>query len=326
VHPTNPSILWVTFSGTGNKHVWRCADTKLAKRVWQAVSGDGYRGLPDIPVNCIAIDPSSPNTLWHVGSDIGVFTTRDGGNTWMDTTNPLGLPNVQVNALGVVPGTGFLNAATFGRGMWRLPLSAVPTGVAIRRISCVPNPVQGGVINQTDPASAIPVNLTIELSAPAPQAGQAVALSSSHPTIANLPASVTVQGGLTTKIVPFTTNEVDARTEVLVTARAGVSTSTTTLSVLPLPIISVAVSPATVRGGQNSTGTVTLRDPAPVGGVSVRITSTNSVATPPSSVYVASGSRTATFVIRTRAGGNATATITAQHMGVTRAASLRVTP
>jgi hypothetical protein len=31
-------------------------------------------------------------------------------------------------------------------------------------------------------------------------------------------------------------------------------------------------------------------------------------------------------VIRTRAGGNATATITAQHMGVTRAASLRVTP
>jgi hypothetical protein len=42
--------------------------------------------------------------------------------TWQNATQPLGLPNCEISALKLVPGTGYLMAATYGRGMWRLPV------------------------------------------------------------------------------------------------------------------------------------------------------------------------------------------------------------
>ena len=83
-------------------------------------------GLPDIPLNSIAIDPGNSSQVYYVGTDVGVFITKDGGRTWANGTTNLGLPNVQVNDLKIVRGTGYLMAATFGRGIWRLKL---PSGV-----------------------------------------------------------------------------------------------------------------------------------------------------------------------------------------------------
>jgi hypothetical protein len=116
VHPTNPNSILVGLSGTGAAHLWRCVDTSQGSRVWTNVAA----GLPDVPVNAVVIDPVDPAARFYVGTDAGVFTTLNGGVTWANATAPRGLPNVIVNELKLMPGTGYLMAATYGRGIWRL--------------------------------------------------------------------------------------------------------------------------------------------------------------------------------------------------------------
>ena len=125
VHPSKPKTFLVALSGTSGPgathpgHLWRCTFA-VSKFTCQNVSGTGSGMLPNIPINKALIDPDKPDTLYYVATDIGVFMSRDGGQTWGDATRPLGLPNVQVNDLALIPGTGYLLAATFGRGAWRI--------------------------------------------------------------------------------------------------------------------------------------------------------------------------------------------------------------
>lgn len=123
VSPLRPTEVIVGLSGTGAPHVWRCPDVSQVDRVWQDRSGSPEARLPDAPLDCIVIDPAHPDQ-WFVATDVGVFHTGDAGARWTDATGPLGLPGVHVNDLAVVRATGYLDAATFGRGLWRIPLPA----------------------------------------------------------------------------------------------------------------------------------------------------------------------------------------------------------
>lgn len=127
VNPSNKNDVVITVSGTGSGHVYRCADTTAATRVWTNLSGSGLTGLPDIPANMLARDPNAPQTVWYVATDVGVFATGNAGATWANATGPLGLPNTQVNDVKAVPGTGRLMAATYGRGMWYIQLTNLQT-------------------------------------------------------------------------------------------------------------------------------------------------------------------------------------------------------
>ena len=93
-------------------------------------------------------------------------------------------------------------------------------------------------------------------------------------------------------------------------------------------LVSVARNPATVTGGANSTGTVTLSAAAPAGGAVVMLTSSKTnAATVPASVTVAAGTTTATFAITTNAVTLGTvATLTATYDGISRAVGLVVNP
>ena len=65
---------------------------------------------------------------------------------------------------------------------------------------------------------------------------------------------------------------------------------------------SVTLNPATVIGGVNSNGTVTLTAAAPAGGALITLTSSNTnAATVPASVTVAAGALTATFAVTSNA-------------------------
>jgi len=89
----------------------------------------------------------------------------------------------------------------------------------------------------------------------------------------------------------------------------------------------VSVNPASVVGGNNSQGTVTLTSAAPSGGAVVALSSSSSSATVPASVTVAVGATSANFSITTTAvGANTTATITATYNSVNRTATLTITP
>ena len=91
---------------------------------------------------------------------------------------------------------------------------------------------------------------------------------------------------------------------------------------------SLAVTPASVVGGQSSTGIVTLSGPAPGTGVAVTLSSTNpAVAGVPPSVTVGAGLSSASFSITTVAVASSTPVdIIASAGSATRTATLTVTP
>ena len=96
--------------------------------------------------------------------------------------------------------------------------------------------------------------------------------------------------------------------------------------VVPAGVLStVTLNPATVVGGVASTGTVTLKSPAPTGGIVVTLSSNSASATVPPTVTVLAGATTQTFTIATLAVGvNTIATITGVAGAVTQTATLTI--
>jgi hypothetical protein len=105
---------------------------------------------------------------------------------------------------------------------------------------------------------------------------------------------------MNTAVFPITTFAVASSTPVTISAVSGGPAKTATLTVTPPALKSLSLSPTTVTGGQSSTGTVTLSGPAPAGGTSVALSSSNpGVAEPPASVTVLSGASSANFSVTT---------------------------
>jgi len=90
----------------------------------------------------------------------------------------------------------------------------------------------------------------------------------------------------------------------------------------------LTLSPASVAGGGTSQGKVTLTSAAPSGGAVVGLSSSNTTAaTVPASVTVAAGNTSATFSVSSAAVTASTAvTIGASYGGISRGATLTVTP
>ncbi len=126
VDPKKPERVYVTFSGFGDKHVYRSDD-------FGASFVDITSNLPDIPVSAIEVDPDN-NSHIFVGSDAGVFVTLDGGGLWLPFND--GLAYSPVTDLKIHASDRTLRAATFGRSMFSIgidnpqpqPLIVEPTG------------------------------------------------------------------------------------------------------------------------------------------------------------------------------------------------------
>jgi hypothetical protein len=196
-----------------------------------------------------------------------------------------------------------------------------PAAVTLSTLSLNPATVTGGNSSQG----------TVTLTGSAPSGGAVVTLSSSNTAIAGVPASVTIAAGAASATFTVTTASVGASTPVTISASFGV-TRTATLTVSPaaanVTLSSVALSPASVVGGNSSQGTVTLTGAAPGGGMIVTLASSNTTAANvPSSVTIAAGSSSATFTVTTQTVTTSTAvTISASAGGVTRTAALTVSP
>jgi hypothetical protein len=114
IHPTNPQRVWVTLSGyvAGSKVFM----SNNGGQTWANMSGS----LPNLPVNCVAID-RQVNEGVYVGMDVGVYYRDASMANWvLFSTN---LPNVEIFDLEIHYGARQLQAATYGRGVWRSPLA-----------------------------------------------------------------------------------------------------------------------------------------------------------------------------------------------------------
>jgi hypothetical protein len=105
-------------------------------KVYRSVDGGAHwlnvsSNLPNAPANGLAVDPNDANTV-YVALDTGVYVTTQiatCGTVDCWSVYGVGLPNAPVVGLvasvGVATGdgrTGELRAATYGRGVWQIPL------------------------------------------------------------------------------------------------------------------------------------------------------------------------------------------------------------
>jgi hypothetical protein len=139
----------------------------------------------------------------------------------------------------------------------------------------------------------------VTLTEPAPAGGTRITLASGSPAV-SVPSGVTVPPGESSASFPITTSPVAVSIGAVVAAVSGEITRTAGLTVLSPSLVAVQLDPPSVVGGLPVTGTVVLDSPAPTGGITVRLLTTDlSVSVVPDSVTVPAGATRATFPIAT---------------------------
>jgi uncharacterized protein (TIGR03790 family) len=166
---------------------------------------------------------------------------------------------------------------------------------------------------------------TVNLSDPAPAGGTVVNLFSSKPSVASVPANVTVPEGATS--ANFNVSVVPQKSNFWVfISSSGGATEENTLGVVPM-LGGLYLSSPSVFGGSPVTAAVVLNNNAPAGGTTVTLTSSNpSVVPVPSSVMIQEGSYQSVFALSTDPTSTNTAvTIKAGLDGTTVSSSITVT-
>jgi len=140
VDPNNTSAAamtaYVAYGGFGTTgtpftHFFKTTNLAGGAGTWVAMS----TGLPDIPINAIAVDRRSAvaplaGTSIYLGTDIGVYRSTDGGTTWavFNPTNTLPVVPIFDIAFQEQLGQGnpnrILRLGTHGRGIWEIATSA----------------------------------------------------------------------------------------------------------------------------------------------------------------------------------------------------------
>ncbi|MXY07991.1 MAG: T9SS type A sorting domain-containing protein, partial [Rhodothermaceae bacterium] len=136
-HPFTRATAYVTFGVSCQPKLLRTEDMG---QTWEDLSGfvgtDGCRssnGFPNARVWDVEVFPQIPWYIW-AGTDMGIFESRDHGETWAYADN--GLPAVSVWRIRIVDGE--VVVATHGRGVWSLDLTQVQTSVEEEAGTSVP--------------------------------------------------------------------------------------------------------------------------------------------------------------------------------------------
>jgi hypothetical protein len=178
-----------------------------------------------------------------------------------------------------------------------------------------------------NPASVIAGSLsqgTVTLTGAASAGGAVVALSSSAPNRATVPATVTIPAGSASTTFPIQTIPAQAGPVTITAAFSGVN-MTAQLNLVRL--ISLIVNPTQVAPGTPSTGSLTFSSPVPDDAVVNLISSNTALVKVPSTVTIPAGSTTFNFNVQTISVSgeiNVTVNISASLAGVTVAAPLIV--
>ncbi len=294
------------------------------------VSVDNVRGLPSPAVNVritnAAPVPPAPTPLSPAGgATVALPFTFD----WTDTANPqIQGYDLDVDDEPTFGGTfGVLLVQDISRSDYML-VSDLPPGTYFWRVRAVHGAVRGpwsaGASFRVVASPPTPIDLfwllaqpssvsgghstqaRVTLSAPAPPGGAVVKIASDLPH-AEVPESVFIPAGATDATVsPITTVPVSGA--VVGTLRAAYGAGNweqSSLGLFPL-LFSLSLNKDIAIGGTSVTGTVTLMQPAPPGGIEVTLVSSDtSLARPPAKVLVPEGDTAASFAITTAAVGSA---------------------
>src|SRR4051794_25005404 len=298
----------------------------------RAVSAAGVHGLPsptlNVKITNTAPSPAAPTLLSPIGgASRSIPMTFD----WTDTPNretpayDLDIDDdpAFAGAFGVfliqglarsdymlvdtlAPGTYFWRVrAVHGQvpGPWSATGTftvvagpAVPQGLGVLSFNATPSSVSGGNSTQA----------RVTLTQPAPAGGITGKVASDTAGV-ETPASVFIPAGATDAMVtPITTSPVGDAAVGTLRAAYGATWQQSSLGLSPL-LWGHSLGAETVVGGNATTGTVTLLNPAPPGGAAVSLVSADpAVVGLPPSVFIPAGGTGASFNITTSAVSAAT--------------------
>ncbi len=130
--PFNPGAFWVAFGrqengfeGYPNPKVLYYNGSRYED--WTGIArGDAM--LQDRKVLEIEADPALSGRI-YIGTSAGVFVKEGFNGAW---SQEWGIPHAEVRELELHPYARVLRAATFGRGLWEMPLPAVEAEIKVR--------------------------------------------------------------------------------------------------------------------------------------------------------------------------------------------------
>jgi hypothetical protein len=299
----------------------------------RAVSADGVRSLPSATVVVHITDTAPvPPSVSLVAPVAGATVSLPFFFDWTDTANPQ-VPGYEVDVntsptfadntmVLILPGVTRSDymitpeLLPLGSYFWRVralhgnvvgPFSAArpitvtagPTPPDVNLFAILSEPINGYGGNS--------VQARVMLDNPAPTGGAVVTLATDLPQ-ANMPfATVTIPAGKTdATITPVTTGPVPNFGLSIgiigdIYAGFGAGRVQNSLGVLPI-LFGTGLSRESVVGGTPITGTVTLLNPAPPGGITIRLVSSDtSLVVPPPTVFIPEGVSGADFPVVTKA-------------------------
>jgi photosystem II stability/assembly factor-like uncharacterized protein len=130
VSPFDRDTAYLSIDASSGGRLFQTTDAGVT---WTDLTGTlpaGIRGMS------LAVDFAT--AAFYLGTDAGVYATRDAGATWVQEA--INLPSVAVYDVQIDAANGYLVAATHGRGMWRAPLSG---GSPLTPGPMAPAPPQG---------------------------------------------------------------------------------------------------------------------------------------------------------------------------------------
>ena len=107
--PTDINVAYATISAFNTANIFKSVN---AGATWSPIVGSGATALPQIPALSVVVNPDDPLQV-YVGTDLGVFTSVDGGASWF--VENTGFARVPVEAL-KVSATGPTQLFAFTRG------------------------------------------------------------------------------------------------------------------------------------------------------------------------------------------------------------------
>ncbi|MCU1237687.1 MAG: hypothetical protein JWP63_5654 [Candidatus Solibacter sp.] len=171
--------------------------------------------------------------------------------------------------------------------------------------------------------------LTVGLNGVARSGGVMVMLRSTNPA-AVVPAQLTISEGRASAQTSVTTLVVPAVVVATIQAQVGLVTQSTLLEIDPQNTVQLSrltISPSSLLGGRNFTGTVLLSGTAPAAGAAVAVTSDNDAVRPPAIVTVPFGQSSMDFTIASLPVTTLqAATVTASYNRSTTTAKVTVLP
>lgn len=129
-------------------------------------------------------------------------------------------------------------------------------------VNAAPTKVVSLTLDMTSALEGTTALGTVTLDSPAPLGGTKITLFSANHYVV-VPASVTVQAGLTSAQFPVETLQCDSVNVIAVTAFFNQTQQTATLTENPILLLSVAATPPTVKGGKTTNLIVTLNGAIP---------------------------------------------------------------